>query len=151
MAWPGFIETLDRDRDDRSLRVNRENRGALAEHARVAVIGALALRIENQNESMVQAKGSGAHGRYQVRVRIDDDHAQPSCQPPHESSTENVARAHRKALAKQSPRERPRHHQRIDIALVIRTDQVLTVVGQIFQSANLEVKAVEREKINQPA
>src|SRR5208337_2646197 len=68
VARPSFIKPLDRDWNDRSLRVNRENRGTLAEYSRVAVVGALALGIENQDVSLAQAKSSGAHGGHQVRV-----------------------------------------------------------------------------------
>ena len=34
---------------------------------------------------------------------------------------------------------------------MIRADQVGTFVRQVFQSPNLEVEAVEREKIDQPS
>ena len=33
VAWPGFVEALDGHRDNRRLRVNRENRRALAEYS----------------------------------------------------------------------------------------------------------------------
>src|ERR1700704_126068 len=149
MAWPSFVKALDRNRNNRSVRVNREDRGPLAEYGRIAVIGALALGIKNKNASMAEAKKSGAHGGNQVRIRIEHHHANPSRQPPHESFAENVAGAERKGIAKQAPGQHPRHHQGIDVALVIRTEQERALFGQIFEAAHFEVKAVEREKINQ--
>src|SRR6266403_1737010 len=149
VAWPGFIEALDRDRNDRSLRVNRENRGALAEYGRIAVVGALALRIENKNASIAETKKSSAHGGNQVRFRIENHRANPSRQPPHESFAENVAGAERKGVAKQVPGQGPRKRQWVGVALVIRREQERAFVGEIFEAANFEVKAVEREKINQ--
>src|SRR5208282_2318667 len=107
-----------------------ENCGAFAEYSRVAVVGALALGIENQNVSLAEAKSSGAHGGHEIRVRIEDRHAKPSCQPPHESFAENVARADSKGIAKQAVGQSPHHYQRIDVALVIRTDQVGAFLGQ---------------------
>src|SRR6202022_4813791 len=107
VAWPGFVEALDRNRNNRSLRVNRENRGALAEDSRIAVVSTLALGIKNKNASLAEAKESSAHGGNQVRVRIEDHHANPSRQPPHESFTENVAGADRECITKQAPGQRP--------------------------------------------
>src|SRR5208282_6313279 len=149
VARPGFIEALDRNWNNRSLRVNRENRRTLTKYPQVAVVGALALRIEDQNVSLAQAKSPGAHGGHQVSVRIEDRHAKPARQPPHESCTKNVARAQCKGIAKQAIGQRPRHHQWINIALVIRTDQVGTFFRQILETAHFEAKPVERKKINQ--
>src|SRR5208283_4572637 len=85
----------------------------------------------------------------QVGVRVEDGHAQPACQPPHESCTKYVARAQCKGIAKEAEGQRPRHHQRVDVALVVRTEQVRSFFRQILEPAHFEVKAVEGEKINQ--
>src|SRR5271165_4533805 len=56
MAWPRVVEAFDRHRDNRSLRVDRENGGALAKYSRRAVIGALAFGIQNQDTFLPEAK-----------------------------------------------------------------------------------------------
>src|SRR5258705_6943496 len=99
-----FIETFNRDRYNRRLLVNGENRRAFTENPWLARVRTLALGIEHQHVAMTQSECSRPHGGDQVGVRIKHNNANPPGQPPHESLAKNVARAQRERITKNTPR-----------------------------------------------
>jgi len=102
------------------LRVNRQNRRTFAKDARVPSL-VRSPSDKDQNAALAQAKRASAQRRHEVRIRIEDDHANPSRQTPHEALPKMSLVPSAKAL-RNKPKQRSRHHHGIDVALVIRAE-----------------------------
>src|SRR5580692_1783910 len=132
-ARPSFMKTLNRHRNNWRLDVNRKDRRTFLESLRRAINRPFAFGVKQYHPAVPQAEGSGAHGGNQVRVRIHHDDARPPRQCPHQAFAENVAGPHREAVAKHLPWQNTSKNDRIDKALVIRTNDEWSVGRKFFQ------------------
>ncbi len=150
-ARPGVVEAFNCDRHNRDLHVNREDRRALLEDARLAVNAALSFGIEHQYSSLFQSKSSSAHGGKQVGIGIEDDHAQRTRQLAHESRTEDFAGTHRKDALENFPRHQARENQRVQKTLMVRRKNIRTLFRQLLKPFDLQMKAVIRDHLRDAA
>ena len=76
-------------------------------------------------------------------VRINHDHPDPARQPAHDSTAKDVTRPNGEEVVEDFFRQNTGHHQRIEVALVIRTENVRTVSGQLLDPLHVQIKTVE--------
>src|SRR5664279_4723825 len=93
-AGPRLEESLQRNRYDRTLGMNREDSRALLEQFGRPVDAALAFREEHEYALVAQTVGSGTHGWHEVGVGIDGDQADGLHNTAHQLAAENLAGAH---------------------------------------------------------
>ena len=96
-----------------------EDGRAFLEDARRAVDGTFALGIENQHLSISETKRSSAHGRNQIRIRIDHNDVERACQPAHESLAKNLARTHGEKPLEQIRWQCARQNKRVEVTLMV--------------------------------
>src|SRR4029077_9858892 len=99
--------------------------------------------------SVSQPECPRAHGRNEVCVRVNDHHPDPACQPPHDSTAKDVTGPNGEEVVENFLRQNTGHHQRIEVALVIRTEDVRTVSGQLFDPLHVQIKTVQSNHLQQ--
>src|SRR6266478_5152647 len=149
-AGPRLIEAFDRDGNDRHLQVDGQDRRAFLEGTRGAVDAPFAFGVENQAAAVAQAVSSGAHGRDQVRIRIEDHDAHGAGDLPHDARAEDVAGTNREQVHEDVAGDDRRQNDRIQIALVVGRQNIGSFLRQLFQSGNLEIEAIARNDLPHP-
>src|SRR5207302_2121803 len=125
-----------------------QDRSPLLEYFGRAINRALALRVQNQHQSIPEAESARPHGRDKVGIGIDHNGLERARQPPHQWLAKNVAGSYRKQPPKKFPRRYPRQDQRIDVTLVIGTEKISAALGKFLRAADLQAKAVQRNHMN---
>ena len=138
IPWPQLIDAVDRHGHNRGREVVGENGRSLLERLHSTVDRAFSLGEQHQHFAVPQTESARLHRRHEARVGVDRDHAREPGQPCRERRLEVLARSHEEQLAEDTERQRPGDEKRVDVALVIRADQIRPASGQVLAAAYLE-------------
>src|SRR3984885_15910427 len=137
------MEAFNGQGHDRNLHMDGEDRRTFLEGFRRAVNRTLTFRIKNERKTVPESEGAGARGGPEISVWIEDNYFDGACQAAHESLAEDFAGAHGEQPAEHFHRQDAGQNERINIALMVRRNDVGPLLGQFLDPAYLQIKAVE--------
>jgi hypothetical protein len=145
---PHLVKPIDRHRQYRQVQFGCQYCGTLLEFVKLTVIGPLALGIDVKDPSVFEPDRTRFHRLHQLRVRVDRHDVQHPGDPAHETRLEKLARPDVECVLKVLERICRTKHERIEKALMVRTDDERPLHGsQIFEAFDLETHEDTAEKV----
>ena len=149
-ARPDLEEPVQGHRHDRHPRLQRRDGRALLEPPGCAVRRPLALGEQREEQVAPEPEGPGLHRAEQVRVGIDRHHVHQLGEPAHERRLEVLARADEEQAAERPVGERPYQEKRVEVALVVRAEEVRALRRQVLAPLHAKPEEQSRQQVQRP-